>query len=137
MRARSNAHFCLEKCLGDVDVPEGAAGKLQVALIVLADNGLLLGAVDVVPLDAILVEVVHDGQAGLATDAVVRLGPAVAAGVGPLMEAPVDPLGAVGWGEPGLVGGPEPAIDVLGEELRLVTAVKVTEAARGPEKSHI
>ena len=41
--------------------------------------------------------------------------------------------GAVGGREPGLVSGPEPAVDVLGEEVRTVTAAKVAQATGGPE----
>ncbi len=52
------------------------------------------------------------------------------------MEA-VEASGAVCGAQPVLVGGPEPAIDVLGEEVGLVAAVEVTKAARGPEVLHI
>ena len=49
----------------------------------LADDGLLVVAGDVVPLDAVLVEVVEDGQTVLdAILMVVRLGAASAAGQG-------------------------------------------------------
>jgi hypothetical protein len=41
-----------------------------------ADDGLLVGAGDVVELDAVLVEVVEDAQAPLVTLPVVWLGPA-------------------------------------------------------------
>ena len=43
-------------------------------LHVLADDGLLVVAGDVVPLDAVVVEVVEHGQAELVALAVVRLG---------------------------------------------------------------
>ena len=45
----------------------GVAGadKVKQLLAVLADEGLLVVASDIVPLDAIVVEVVQDGQAGL------------------------------------------------------------------------
>jgi len=39
---------------------------------------------------------------------------------------------SVGWVEPGLVGRPEPAVDVLGEELVSVTAIKVAQTTRSP-----
>ena len=59
--------------LGDPDVGEGLPGKVQVTLDVLAHNGLLVVAGDVVPLDAISVEVVQHGQAGLLTLTVIGL----------------------------------------------------------------
>ncbi len=40
---------------------------------------------------------------------------------------------AVGGRESGLVGRPEPAVDVLGEEVGSVAAVKVAQTARGPD----
>ena len=42
-------------------------------------------------------------------------------------------LVSVGGREPGLVGRPEPAVDVLGEEVGPVATVKVAETARGPD----
>ena len=36
-----------------------------------------------------------------------------------------------------LVGGPEPAVDVLGEEVGAVAAVKVAQATRCPEVRHV
>ena len=44
--------------LGDPDVGEGLPGEVEVTLDVLADDGLLVVAADVVPLDAVSVEVV-------------------------------------------------------------------------------
>ncbi len=50
------------KCLeGDLRV--AGADKVEQLLAVLADEGLLVVASNVVPLDAIVVEVVQDGQA--------------------------------------------------------------------------
>ena len=71
-------------------------------LHVLADDGLLVVAGDVVPLDAVVVEVVEHGHARLAALPVVGLPGAVATGVGPVVEPGV----GVGGGELGLVGGP-------------------------------
>ena len=72
------------------------------ALDILADDGLFVVAGDVVPLDAVLVEVVEHGHARLAALAVVGLTLAGAAGLGPIVEGAV----RVGWGELSLVGGP-------------------------------
>ena len=59
--------------LGDPDVGEGLPGEVEVTLDVLADDGLLVVAADVVPLDAVSVEVVENGHARLSSLAVVRL----------------------------------------------------------------
>ncbi len=52
---------------------KGLSGVGDVALHVLADDGLLVLAGHVVPLDAVAVEVVEDGQAGLGVSAVLNL----------------------------------------------------------------
>jgi len=54
-------------------VGKGLSGVGDVALHVLADDGLLVLAGHVVPLDAVAVEVVEDGQAGLGVSAVLNL----------------------------------------------------------------
>ena len=59
--------------LGDPDVGEGLPGEVEVSLDVLADDGLLVVAADVVPFDAVAVEIVEDRHARLASLAVVRL----------------------------------------------------------------
>lgn len=64
--------------LRDPQVGEALPGKVDVSLHVLADDGLLVGAGNVVPFDSVAVEVVEDSHAGLglsalATLAVVRL----------------------------------------------------------------
>ena len=51
--------------LGDVDVREVLSGVLDVTLSVLAHDGFFVSAGYVVPFDAIAVEVVEHGQAGL------------------------------------------------------------------------
>ncbi len=43
---------------------------------------------------------------------------------------------AVGGRKPVLVGGPEPAVDVLGEELGSIAAVEVAQATRSPDVWH-
>ena len=50
---------------GDPDVGEGLAGKAEVSLHILTDDGLLVVAGHVVPLDPVPVEVVQHGHAGL------------------------------------------------------------------------
>ena len=71
------------------------------------------------------VVVVEDGHAGLRVSVelsllpVVRLRHPEAARVGPVVEG----AAGVGGRHGGLGGGPEPAVDVLGEEIGSVTAV--------------
>jgi len=52
-----------EKCLGDPDVGEGLPGEGEMTLYVLADDGLLVVAGHVVPLDPVTVEVVQHRHA--------------------------------------------------------------------------
>ncbi len=52
---------------------KGLSGVGDVAFYVLADDGLLVLAGHVVPLDAVAVEVVEDGQARLGVAAVLNL----------------------------------------------------------------
>ena len=51
------------KCLRDPDVGEGLPGEVEMSLDVLADDGLLVVAGHVVPLDTVPVEVVQHGHA--------------------------------------------------------------------------
>ena len=86
------------------------------------------------------VEVIEDGQAGLRLSPLLDLLPVVwlrpgrseAPSAGPVVEG-----GTVGRAETSLVGRPEPPVDVLREEVGPVAAVKVTQAARGPEVGHV
>jgi len=110
-------------------------------LHILTDDGFLVVTGNIVPLDAVSIEVVQDGQAGLRLPALLDLLPVVRLGPG-WVEAPcgrpvVEGGPAVCGREPGLVGRPEPAVDVLGEEVGSVAAVKVTQTARGPEVRHV
>ncbi len=59
--------------LGDPDVGELLPGVVEVTLHVLADDGLLVVAAHVVPLDAVAVEVVQHRHARLTALAVVGL----------------------------------------------------------------
>jgi len=83
------------KSLGDPDVGEGRPGEAEVALDVLADDGLLVVAGHVVPLDAVPVEVVQHRQARLGVASllgllsVIRLGTTNTAGSRPVVEGRV------------------------------------------------
>ena len=85
------------------------------------------------------VVIVQHGHAGLGLSVelgllpVVRLLPAEAPGVRPVVEGPA----GVGGRHRHLGGRPEPAVDVLREEVGSVAAVKVTQTARGPEVRHV
>lgn len=57
---KKNEFKCLERDFG-----VAGADKVEQLLAVLADEGFLVAASDVVPLDAIVVKVVQDGQARL------------------------------------------------------------------------
>ena len=62
--------FC---CLRDPEVGEALPGEVDVSLDILADDGLLVGAGNVVPFDAITVEVVENGHAGLSLSPLTSL----------------------------------------------------------------
>ena len=87
----------------------------------------------------ISIVVVEDGHAGLSVTmqlgllSVVRLRHSQSSSVAPVVE----PVAGVGGGHGHLVGGPEPAVDVLGEQVWSITSIKVAEAARSPEIWHI
>ena len=51
----------------------------------------------------------------------------------PSSEGPVLESSSICGIEPSLISRPEPSIDWLGEEIGAVTAVKVTQASRGPD----
>ena len=106
------------------------ADVVEELFAVLADEGLLVVAGDVVPLDAVVVEVVEDGQAGLALVvlAVVRLLLAVAAGGRPVGGLTVGRRRDLGLGT-----GPEPAVDDDRLQIGAVAAVKVALATAGPD----
>ena len=63
--------------LRNVDVRECLPGELNMSFHVLADDGLLVLAGHVVPLDPVAVEVVEDGQAGFGIAAILDLFPII------------------------------------------------------------
>ena len=87
---------------------------------------------DVVPLEAVVVEVVEDGKAGL----VVALGGLTVVGLR-LVEAagagPVAGVALAGGADLGAGAGPEPSVHVGGLQVGTVAAVEVALAARGPD----
>jgi hypothetical protein len=109
----------------------------QQHLVVFADEGLAVVASDVVPVDAVAVEVVEKGQAVLRSSVlqlfpVVGLGSADSAGLAPVV------LHTVGGGGKLLqLGGPEPAVDALGLQVRAVAALEVTQATGRPDVPHL
>jgi len=119
------------------DVGEGLPGEGQMTLDILADDGLLVVAGNIVPLNTVSVEVIEDGHAGLRLSSLLDLLPVVRLGLGRGEASSAGPVveggPAVSGGQASLVGGPEPAVDVLGEEVRSVTSIEVTETAGGPE----
>lgn len=110
----------------------GVAGadKVKQLLAVLADEGLLVVASDIVPLDAIVVEVVQDGQAGLTfiVFTVVGLRASVTTGVGPVSQSAL-----VSRRDLSLRARPEPSVDNGWLQISTVASVKVAFAAAGPD----
>ena len=95
-------------------------------------------ALGVVPGQAVIEEVIQDGEASLLAEAVlfedsVRLSSSSGAGAGPGVELAAREV--VSWSHRPQGGSPEPAVDVVGLEPRLVTTVNllVTQSATGPD----
>jgi len=103
----------------------------QVPGVVLTYNRLLMVTSHIVPFHSVSIEVVEDGHTSLVSLPSVRLGSAAPSSVGPVVEL----ISAVGRGHLHLVSRPEPTIDQLWEELRLVAAVKVAFPSRSPEEA--
>jgi len=116
----------------------GLPNVLQQQLVVLADEGLLVVAGDIVPHDAVLVDVVEDSHAGLAglvdvVLGVVWLGTAEVALGGPGLCSPAWGSG-VGGGHLGVGVGPEPTEDIDGLQVSTIRAsLEVTETTAGPD----
>ena len=92
----------------------------------------------VVPAQAVIEEVIQDSQTSLLPEAVlfedpVGLSSASGAGPGPGVELAAREV--VCWSHRAQGGRPEPAVDVVGLEPRLVAAVNllVTQPAAGPD----
>jgi len=114
-----------------VDVPHGK---------VLADDVSPVVTLGVVPGQAVIEEVIQDGEASLLAEAVlfedsVRLSSSSGAGAGPGVELAAREV--VSWSHRPQGGSPEPAVDVVGLEPRLVTTVNllVTQSPTGPHLS--
>jgi len=85
-----------------------------------------------VPLEAVVVEVVEDGEAGL----VVALGRLPVVGLRLVESAgrrPVTGVALVGGADLGAGSGPEPSVHVGGLQIGTVAAVEVALAARSPD----
>ena len=133
--------------LEDVELGGGCACVSEELLRVLADEGLGVVAGNVVPLDAVLVDVVEDAHTGLHALVDVELG------VVRLGDRAALDLGLVAGGRPGLVGParrggvggghldsgsrPEPTVHVGGLKVLAVTALEVAEAAGGPDVGEV
>ena len=120
----------------------GAGDVLEELLAVLTYEGFLVVAGNVVPGDAVVVDVVEDREAGLVRAVDVELGVIgltglLVAGLRPWVE--VETLrGLVGRGHLLAVRGPEPAVDGLGLQVATVlTALEVAEAAGRPDVGHV
>lgn len=113
------------------------ADVLQEGVVLLADEGLLVMAGNIVPVDTVIVELVQQGQAVLRGAVlleftVVGLGQADSAGGRPIT------LGALrGRGQFLEGGGPEPSVDVRGLEVWAIAALEVAQAATGPDVFHL
>jgi len=121
----------------DAQIGVRVAHILQQSIVLLADEALLVMACHIVPVYAIVVELIQQGETILWRSillvlAVVRLGQANASGGRPIALVPLS-----GWCQFLQCGGPEPTVDVCGLQIGAVTALEVTQAAAGPDVFHL
>lgn len=112
------------------------AHKVKQFIGVLADEGLDVMAGDVVPLDAIVIEVIQYGEATL----VVTLRRLAIIGLGLIVAARLRPIASVALrGGSNFATGsrPEPTVLVWWLQIGPVAASKVALATRGPNVAHI
>lgn len=120
----------------------GVGDVVQELIRVFANEGFFVIAGDVVPGDAIVVNVVEDGQAGFGglvdvEFSVVGLRDFLVSCLGPGVEAPLG-RNFVGGRHLGAVRRPEPAKDRLGHEVgSVLAALEVAEATRCPDVWHV
>lgn len=118
----------------DIGIPR--AHKVQQFIGVLADEGLDVMAGDVVPLDAIVIEVIQNGEATLVIAlrrlAIIGLGLIVATGLRPIASVALR-----GGSNFATRSRPEPAVLVWWLQIGPVAACKVALATRGPDVAHI
>lgn len=113
------------------DFRVAGADKVEELLAVLTDEGFLVVAGHIVPLDTVVVEVVEDGEARLTLVifAVVWLRAAVTAGVGPVTQSAL-----IGGRDLGLGTGPEPAVDDGWLQVGAAAPVEIAFAAASPDE---
>ena len=105
---------------------------------VLADDVSPVVTLGVVPAQTVIEEVIQDGQTSLLTEAVWfqdPVGLSSASGTSPGPGVELAAREDVCWSHRAQRGRPKPAVDVVGLEPRLVTAVNllVTQPATGPD----
>lgn len=111
--------------------------EVEEVIVVLAHHGLFVVAGNIVPLDAVVVDVVQHPHARLRSLVDVELGVVWLGNLGVSSLAPglVPPAwwGLVGGGHLCVGVGEEPTLDVLGLQVLAVAPVEVTQAARRPD----
>jgi len=133
--------------LEDFNIFLGGTCVLEELLAVFAEEGLGVVAGDIVPDDAVLVDVVQDAHAGLDGLVDVEFG---VVGLGNVMAFKLSLVTSV---RPGLVSpargvlvsgghfdagaGPEPSVDAGGLEILAVAALEVAETAASPDVGKI
>lgn len=123
-------------CLSQTDTWIPGRDKVEELVAVLAYEGLDVVTRHVVPLDAVVVKVVQDGQTRLVVTlcsfAVVWLWLTVSSGVAPVSRVTLSRRPDLG-----ARSGPEPSVNVLRLKVGSVAAVEVALTARGPNISHV
>lgn len=117
----------------DLDVRVCVAHVLQKGIVLFAHPRLAVVAGDVVPVDAVVIELIQHGQAVLVGAAllqftVVWLRDAQAATLGPIVLQTVG-----GWRQFLQLGGPEPAVDSGWQQVGTIATLEVTDATARPD----
>lgn len=110
------------------DAGVSGSHKVEQFIAVFTHEGLQMMTGDVVPFDAVLIEVVQNGQTGL----VVTLGSFSVVGLRlseATSSAPVTGISLGGGSNLSARSGPEPAVNVSGLQVWPVAAIEVTLAA--------
>lgn len=115
----------------------GVAHIFEKGIVFLADEGLLVVAGNIVPVDAVIVELVEEGQTVLGGSVLLELTVVGLRDVDATAGRPVALVALVGGCK--LLQGrrPEPAVNVRGLKVGTFAALEVAQTTRRPDVLHL
>ena len=135
----ASSFFCIyyEYWILQFDARVGGSDEVEQRLGIFADDGLGVVAANVVPFNAVLVDVVEDAETGLSRlvdleFGVVRLRSFEVTSGTPRLVAPSFRVG-VGGGQFHARTGPEPSVDGQRLQIIAVASLEVAQTAAGPD----